>query len=87
MYTAAIQDLGILHQPMVAKYACTKYGGLMNMPKYGIFSGEPPWGKNEVQYDQWICEVEESRKTCGEVLVREAIIFSLKGKMVHTICY
>ena len=27
------------------------------MPKYGIFSGEPPQGKNEVQYDQWIFEI------------------------------
>ena len=57
------------------------------MPKYGVFSGEPTWGKNEVQYDQWIFEVEESRKIYGEVFVREAIICYLKCKVAHTICY
>ena len=50
------------------------------MPKYGMFNKEPPHGKNEVQYDQWIFEVQELQKTYEEALVREAIIFSLKGK-------
>ena len=53
----------------------------------GSFSGELPQGKNKVQYDQWIFEVEESWKIYGEALVREAIIHSLKGKAAHTICY
>ena len=57
------------------------------MPKYGIFSGEPHHGKNEVQYDQWIFEVKESWKMYGEVPVREAIIHSLKGKVAQTIHY
>ena len=57
------------------------------MPRYGIFSGEPPQGKIKVQYDQWIFEVEDSWKMYGEALVREAIIHSLKGKAAHTISY
>ena len=57
------------------------------MPKYGIFSGDPPQGKINVQYDQWIFEVEESWMTYGEALVREAIIHSLKGKAACTFCY
>ena len=52
VYTAASQDLGILYQPMVANCSQAQYGSLMNMPKYGILSEEPPQGKNEVQYDQ-----------------------------------
>ena len=56
----------------------------MNMPKYRIFIGEPPQGKNEVKYNQWIFEVEESQKTYGEALVREAIICSHKGKAACT---
>ena len=59
----------------------------MNMAKYGVFSGEPPQSKNEVQYDQWIFKVEESWKTYEDALVWEAIIHSLKGKAVHTIHY
>ena len=54
VYTAAVQDLEILYQPMVAKYAQAKYGGLVTMPKYGIFSRDPPQGKNKFLYDQWI---------------------------------
>ena len=57
------------------------------MSKYGIFSGEPPQGKNEFQCYPCIFEVEESWKTYGEVLVREAIIHSPKGKAANTICY
>ena len=42
VYTAATQDLGINYQPMVVEYAKGQYTGLANIPKYGIFSGEPP---------------------------------------------
>ena len=87
VYTAAMLDLGIPYQPLVAKYVWAQYGVLMNMSKYGILSREPPQGKNKVQYDQWIFEVEESRKTYGEALVREVLISSLKSKVAHTICY
>ena len=87
MYTAAAQDLGNNYWPMVAEYAQCEYGSFIDMSKYGIFSGKPLQGKNEVQYDQWIFEVEESWKTYGEAWVREAIIHSLKGKAAHTICY
>ena len=79
-YTAVKQDLGMHYWPMVTEYARRQCGGLVNMPKYDIFSGEPPQGKNEVQYDQWIFEVEDSQKMYGEALVREVIICSLKAK-------
>ena len=36
VYTAAEQDLGILDQPVVAEYGRSSYGGLINIPKYGI---------------------------------------------------
>ena len=49
--TAATQELGIPYHPMVAEYAQGQYGGLINMPKYSIFSGVPPQGMNEVQYE------------------------------------
>ena len=65
-YTAVEHDLGRQYQTMVAEYARCQYRGLVNMSKYGIFSGEPPQGKNEVKYDQWICEVEDSQKTYGK---------------------
>ena len=87
MYTAAEQDLGIPYLPIVREYARSLYGSLINISKYGIFSGEPPQGKNEVQYDQSIFEVGDSQKTYGKALVREAIIHSHKGKATHTICY
>ena len=87
VYTAAKQDLGMHYQPMVTEYGRNQYRGLVNIPKYGIFSMEPPQGKNEVQYDHWIFEVEDSQKMYGEALVREAIICSLKGKVAHTIHY
>ena len=48
VYTAAEQDLGLYYQPMVTEFARSQYGGLNYMPRYGIFSGEPPQGKNEV---------------------------------------
>ena len=72
---------------MVAEYARSQYRGLVNMMKYGIFSGESTKGKNEVQYNQWIFKVEDSQKMYGEAIVREAIICSLKGKVAHTIHY
>ena len=40
MYTADKPDLGMQYWPMVADYARHQYGGLVNMPKYGIFSRE-----------------------------------------------
>ena len=57
------------------------------MPKYGVFHEEPTQGKNEVQDNEWTFEVEESRKTYGEALVRKALLHSLKGKVAHTIHY
>ena len=66
--------------PVVTGYATCQCGGLVNIPKCGIFSWEPPQGKNEVQYDQWIFEVEDSQTTYGEALVREAIIHSSRVK-------
>ena len=87
VYTSAEQDLGMHYRPVVTEYARNQYGGLMNIPKYGIFSEETPQGKNEVQYNQWIFEVEDFQKTYGEALVRKAIIWSLKGKVSQTICY
>ena len=86
-YTATGQDLGMQYQPMATEHARGQYRGLVNMSKYGIFSGEPPLGKNEVQYYQWIFEVEDSWQMYEEVLVREAIIHSLRGKAAFTICY
>ena len=68
VYTAAAQDLGIPYQLMVFNYAQGQYGSLGNMPKYWVFSREPTQSKNEVQYNQWIFEVEDSRKTYGEAL-------------------
>ena len=65
VYTATDLDLGMQYCPMVIKYARGQYRGLINMPKYGIFSGELPQDKNEVQYDQWIFEVEDSQKMYG----------------------
>ena len=86
MYTAAEQDLGMAYQPVVAEYVRSLYGAL-SIYLSMLFMEEPLQGKNEVKYDQWIFEVEDSQKTYGEALVRGAIVWSLKGKAPHTICY
>ena len=41
VYTAAEQDLGMHNWPLVAEFAGNQYGGLVNMPKYNIFRGNP----------------------------------------------
>ena len=86
VYTATEQDLGMHYQPVITGYARSQYRGLVSTPKYGMFSGENPQGKKEIQYNQWIYEV-DSWKKHGEALGREAIIHSLKGKPIHTICH
>ena len=57
------------------------------MEALSIYPSMASQGQNEVQYNQWIFEVEDSWKTYGEALVREVIIHSLKGKAVCTTPY
>ena len=41
VYTASEQDLGMPYQPVVVEYARSQYGGLVNIPKYGILVENP----------------------------------------------
>ena len=58
----------------------------ISTPKISTFSGDVAPGKTEVSYEQWSHEVQCIKDHYPELVVRESIMWSLKGAVADMAC-
>ena len=56
-------------------------------PKIGAFSGDMAASKTKVSYEQWSHEVQCIKDHYPELVVRESIMWSLRGAAADMACY